>query len=184
MAAIDYFLKIDGIEGESADAKHKGEIDIESFSWGATNNASAAHGGGGGSGKVSVQDFHVVMHFNKASPQLFLAAASGGLFQKAVLTARKAGKEQQDFLKWTFSDCLVSSYQTGGNSVAVPESVSGAEEPSPEVTAARNADLGAPVDEFSLDFAKLEVSYQTQNADGALGPAVTAGWDFRANKKV
>ncbi|MHB8647998.1 MAG: Hcp family type VI secretion system effector [Thermomicrobiales bacterium] len=178
----DYFLKIDGIEGESTDAKHKGEIEIESFSWGATNNASAAHGGGGGSGKVSVQDFHFVMHFNKASPKLFFGAASGEHFKKAVLTARKAGERQLDYLKWTLSDCLVSSYQTGATSIAVPESVAGAEEPSPEVAAVRNAKAPMPVDEFSLDFAKLEVSYQTQNADGGLGTPETAGWDFRSQK--
>ena len=181
----DYFLKIDGIDGESTDDKHKGEIEIESFSWGATNNASAAHGGsGGGAGKVSVQDFHFVMHFNKASPKLFLGAASGKHFQKAILTVRKAGERPLDFLTWTLSDCLVSSYQTGGTSIAVPESVAGAEEPSPEVAAVRNAKAPLPVDEFSLDFAKLEVSYQTQNADGGLGTPETAGWDFRSQKNV
>lgn len=181
----DYFLKIDGVDGESTDSKHKGEIEIESFSWGATNNASAAHsgGGGGGAGKVSVQDFHFVMRYNKASPKLFLGATSGKHFAKAVLTVRKAGKEQTDFLKWTLSDCLVSSYQTGATSVAVPESVAGAEEPSPEVAAVRNTSP-VPVDEFSFDFAKLEVSFQTQNADGGLGSPETAGWDFKSQKST
>jgi type VI secretion system secreted protein Hcp len=184
MAAVDYFLKIDGVDGESQDARHKGEIDIESFSWGATNGGSAAHGGGGGAGKVAMQDFHFVMQFNKASPKLFVATASGEHFKKAVLTARKAGKEQSEFLTWTLTDCLVASYETGANSVAVTESVASADEPSPEVTAARNASSAAPVDEFSLNFAKIEVSYQTQNADGSLGTPVTAGWDLATNKNV
>jgi type VI secretion system secreted protein Hcp len=181
----DYFLKIDGVDGESTDSKHKGEIEIESFSWGVTNNASAAHsGGGGGAGKVSVQDFHFVMHYNKASPKIFLGAASGKHFPKAVLTVRKAGKEQTDFLTWTLSDCLVSSYQTGGTSIPVLESVAGAEEPSPEVAAVRNASAPLPVDEFSLDFAKIEVSMQTQNNDGGLGSPETAGWDLRSQKST
>lgn len=183
----DYFLKIDGIDGESTDEKHTNEIEIESFSWGATNNTSAAHGGGsgGGSGKASMQDFHFVMHFNKASPKLFLGAASGKHFAKAVLTVRKAGKSQTaDYLKWTLSDCLVSSYETGATSIAVLESVAGAEEPSPEVAAVRNAKAPMPVDEFSLDFARLEVSYQTENVDGVLGPPVTAGWDFKLQKGI
>jgi type VI secretion system secreted protein Hcp len=181
--AADYFLKIDGVEGESTSDKHKGEIDIESFSWGVANSASAAHGGGG-AGKVAMQDFHFVMKFNKASPKIFQAAASGEHFQKAVLTVSRAGKEIADFLTWTMSDCLVSSYETGANSVAVTESVGGTEEPSPEVSAARNAAEGSPVDEFSLVFAKIEVSYKVQNPDGGLGAPVTAGWDLASNKKV
>jgi type VI secretion system secreted protein Hcp len=184
MAAVDYFLKIDGIEGESADDKHKGEIDIESFSWGATNSGSAAHSGGAGAGKVSMQDFHFVMRFNKASPKIFVATATGEHFQKAVLTVSRNGKQQGDFLTWTLSDCLVTSYETGANSVAVTESTGGPEEPSPEVSAARNDAGGAPVDEFSLNFAKIEVSYQSQNADGRPGTPVTAGWDLASSKKI
>ena len=36
MAQVDYFLKLDGIPGESVDSKHKDEIDIMSFSFGET----------------------------------------------------------------------------------------------------------------------------------------------------
>jgi len=53
----DMFLKIDGIEGESTDSKHKNEIELQSFSWGATQPGSAGHGGGAGVGKVQVHDF-------------------------------------------------------------------------------------------------------------------------------
>ena len=61
MAAVDYFLKIDGIQGESQDKTHKNEIQIESFSWGATQSGTATHGGGMGAGKVQMQDFQLVM---------------------------------------------------------------------------------------------------------------------------
>ena len=114
MAAVDYFLKIDGIQGESKADKHKDEIDIQSFSWGATQSGTFAVGGGGGAGKVSMQDFHFTMPDNKASPALFLACAQGDHIKSAILTCRKAGKEQQEFLKVTMSDILVSSFQTGG----------------------------------------------------------------------
>src|SRR5688572_18436432 len=99
MAAADYFLKIDGIEGESQDAKHKAEIDLESWSWGETQSGSHATGGGGGAGKVSMQDFHFVMRVNKASPKLLLACASGQHIPSAILTCRKAGGDQQEFVK-------------------------------------------------------------------------------------
>src|SRR6266480_3476009 len=134
MAAVDYFLKIDGIEGESQDDKHEGEIDIESFSWGATQSGTIAVGGGGGAGKVSMQDFHFAMGVNKATPILFLACAQGDHIKNAILTCRKAGKEQQEFLKITMSDVLVSSFQTGGS----------------------GAGDVVPTDQISLNFAKIE----------------------------
>src|ERR1700737_168589 len=162
MALVDYFLKIEGIEGESADHKHKGEIDVESWSWGEAQTGTHVHGGGGGAGKVAMQDFHFVMKVNKASPKLFLACADGEHIKKGVLTCRKAGKEQQEFLKVTLSDLLVSSYQTGGSG---------------------HADI-VPTDQISLNYSKIEFEYKEQKPDGTLGGAVKAGWDVKANKKV
>lgn len=162
MAAVDYFLKIEGIPGESQDSKHKGEIDIESFSWGATQSGAHAAGGGGGAGKVSMQDFHFVMKINKASPKLFLACANGEHIKKATLVCRKAGKEQQEFMTVTMSDLLVSSFQTGGSG---------------------HGDI-LPTDQISLNFAKIEFEYKEQKPDGTLGGAVKAGYDLKQNKAV
>ena len=47
MAAVAYFLKLDGIVGESKDAKHPGEIELESFSWGETVSIGGSSGAGG-----------------------------------------------------------------------------------------------------------------------------------------
>src|SRR5688572_14489207 len=88
MAAVDYFLKIDGVDGESTDDKHKGEIDVESFSWGVTQTGTFSHGGGGGAGKVALQDFHFTMKVSKASPTLFLACASGQHYKTATVIGR------------------------------------------------------------------------------------------------
>ena len=159
--AVDYFLKIDGIDGESNDSKHKGSIDVESWSWGETQTGAHAAGGGGGAGKVSMQDFHFVMKVNKASPKMFLACATGEHIKKAELLCRKAGKEQQEYLKITMSDLLVSSYQTGGSSGDV-----------------------IPVDQISLNFAKIEWEYKEQKTDGTLGAPAKAGYDVKSNKKV
>jgi type VI secretion system secreted protein Hcp len=160
--AVDYFLKIDGIDGESKDSKHSGEIDLESFSWGETQTGSHAFGGGGGAGKVQMQDFHFVMKANKASAKLFLACAEGEHIKKGVLVCRKAGKEQQEFLKVTMSDLLVSSFQTSGSSHG------------DEV----------PTDQISLNFSKIEYEYKDQKADGTLGGTTKAGYDVKAMKKV
>lgn len=162
MAAVDYFLKMDGIEGESYDHKHKGEIDLESWSWGETQAGTHSGGGGGGAGKVAMQDFHFVMKVNKASPKLMLACANGQHIPKAVLTCRKAGKEQQEFLKVTMTDLLVSSFQTGGSG---------------------HSDI-VPTDQISLNFSKIEIEYKEQKPDGTLGGAVKAGYDVKINKAV
>jgi type VI secretion system secreted protein Hcp len=162
MAAVDYFLKIDGIDGEAADAKHKGEIDLDSWSWGESQGGTMSFGGGGGAGKVQMQDFHFTMKVNKATPKLILACASGEHIKKAVLTCRKAGKEQQEFLKYSFTDVLISSYQTGG---------------------ASNGGL-IPTDQIAFNYGKMEVEYKEQKADGTLGGPIKSGWDLKANKKV
>lgn len=162
MAAVDYFLKIEGVDGESQDHKHKGDIDIESFSWGESQSGRHAGGGGGGAGKVQMQDFHFVMRVNKASPKLMLACANGEHIKKATLVCRKAGKEQQEFLKVTMTDVLVSSFQTGGSA---------------------NGDI-VPMDQVAINFAKIEYEYKEQKPDGTMGGAVKAGYDLKLNKKV
>ncbi len=162
MAAVDFYLKLDGIDGESADHKHKGSIDIESFSCGVTQMGAHGAGGGGGAGKASFNDFHFTMKVNKATPKLMLACATGEHIKKAVLIARKAGKDQQEYMKVTMSDILVSSYQTGGS----------------------EGSNTLPSDQISINFAKIEVEYKEQKADGTLGGSIKAGYDVKANKAV
>ncbi|MGZ6589549.1 MAG: Hcp family type VI secretion system effector [Solirubrobacteraceae bacterium] len=161
MAAVDFFLKFDGIKGESTDAEHKDEIDVESWSWGETH-ASAGAGGGGGAGKVAVQDFHFTMRQNTASVGLMQACATGQHIKNATLTGRRAGKEQQEYLTFKFSDVLVSSFQTGGT---------------------EQADV-VPIDQVSFNFVKIEVDYRPQRPDGTLGNAVHFGFDVKQNKTV
>ena len=160
MAAVDYFIKFDGIKGESADVKHKDEIDVESWSWGETHAGAASSGGGGGAGKVSMQDFHFVMRLNRASPGLMKACATGQHIKTATLSGRKAGKGQLDYLTFKFQDVLVSSIQTGGS---------------------EDADV-LPTDQVSFNFAKLEVEYKPEKADGSLGSAVQFRYDLKASK--
>src|SRR5713101_4771452 len=127
MAVVDYFLKIDGIAGESQDAKHKGEIEIDSFSWGVSQTGAHGAGGGGGAGKVQMQDIHFTKSIDKASPTLMLACAKGDHIKSAILVARgpRGPKgEPQEFLKVTFSDVLVSSYQDAGDPNAVRDAAS------------------------------------------------------------
>jgi type VI secretion system secreted protein Hcp len=160
--ASDYLLKLDGIKGESADAKHKDEIEIESFSWGATNPTSTSFGGGGGAGKVNFNDLTLTSKVSIASPNLMIACATGQHIKSAILTVRKSGKEAQEYYLVKMSDVLVSSYQCGGH----------------------EGSNALPSDQFALNFAKVEFSYKAQKADGSLDAAVEGKWDVKANKKI
>jgi type VI secretion system secreted protein Hcp len=157
MALVDYFLKLDGIQGEAQDSKHKTEIEIESWSWGEVQSGSAVIGGGMGSGKVQMNDFHFVMKVNKASPKLFLACAIGDHIKNGILVCRKAGKDQQEYLKVTFTDLMVSSYQMGGSPGAAV----------------------LPLEQISLNFTKVEIEYKEQKPDGSLGGAIKAFYDMK-----
>ena len=154
------FLKIDGIDGESGDAKHKGEIEVESFSWGASAPAGTAPGGGGGSaGRVTVQDFSFTTPSTEASPKLFLACVERRRIKTALLSVRRAGGQQQDFLKVTMSDVSVSSWK-------------------------QEAGDAQPVDSVSMSFGKVQIAYTGQRPDGTPGDTVTGGWDSKTNSKI
>ena len=161
MAQAQYFLKIESIEGESTDERHRGEIEVESFGWGETQAGGVGHGGGAGAGKVQAQDLQIVKKVDKSSPLLMMGCATGQHFKSAILTARKAGGGQLEYLKITIEDALISSYQIGSSQGSV-----------------------LPTDQVGLAFARLEMSYREQKPDGSPGSEVEQKFDFVANKKV
>ena len=111
--AVDMFLKIDGIDGDSSAHKHKGEIEILSFSWGITNQTSTGGGGGGGVGKAVVQDFIIVKEVGSSSPQILEKCCRGQHIPSVSLTL--ASKETKlEYMNIKLEDVLISSYQTGG----------------------------------------------------------------------
>ena len=161
MAAVDYFLKLDGIDGESTDVKHKGELVLESFGWGVSQlGGTPGGGGGGGAGKAQFQDLVFVHRTSKASPKLFLACATGQRLKSAILTARKAGKAPLEFLTIKLGDVLVSSFQETGTAGELP------------------------LETVSLAFAKLEIAYRPQSTTGKPAPELKAGFDLKLNKPV
>jgi type VI secretion system secreted protein Hcp len=162
MALVDYFLKIDGIEGESAMKGHEKEIDVESFSWGETQAGTAGRGGGQGAGKVQMQDFHFTKKVDKASPNLMLACATGKHLKFATLQLRKAGGKQEEYLIFKMEDALVSSYQLGGSAAS---------------------DI-VPMEQISINFAKIAFTYKAQKADGSFEGPVEGKFDFAAGVKL
>jgi type VI secretion system secreted protein Hcp len=157
--AVDFFLQLDPIKGESTDAKHKEQIDVLSWSWGLSQSGSFHSGTGGGAGKVSVQDLSFTHYIDKAHPDLIQACTTGQHINKGTLTIRKAGgKDALEYLKITLEDVLVSSVHTGGHSgdERIMENV-------------------------SLNFRKFKVEYTPQTDKGAAGTAGQFSWDIAAN---
>jgi type VI secretion system secreted protein Hcp len=160
VVAERWFLKLDGITGESTHDAHKGEIDVESWSWGVSNSSSTSGGGGGGAGKASFQDFHFVSRISKASPALFTACASGSHIKEGLLSGARGAGKGTDYLKYKLRDVVVTSLMQG------------------------DTDVEPPVEQFSLSYSKVEWSYTPQSPSGKLQQPVKAGWDLKANKKI
>ena len=155
--SADIFLKLDGIPGDSTDDDHKGEIDVEAF----TFNAKRATGSGGG--KVKFAPLRVIKVYDASSPKLMQAAASGRHIKSAVLTFRRSGDPNRvEFLTYKLSDVVVSSYQEGGANVD-------------------QRTLGSLEDEVGLNPAKVQVTEKTIDASGKAGPVVSASFDVRHN---
>lgn len=157
--AVDMFLKIDGIKGESQDDKHKDEIDVLSWSWGASQSGSMHAGGGGGAGKVSIQDISVTKWLDKSSPLILKACCNGQHIKEMNLVVRKAGEKPLEYLKLKLSDCLISSVSTGG---------SGGQDRLTE--------------NVSVNFGKFQVTYTAQDKSGAAAGEVPFAFDIKANK--
>ncbi len=157
--AVDQFIKIGDIEGESQDSTHAGEIEVLSWSWGMTQSGTMHSGTGGGAGKVSIQDISITKNVDKATPILMKACSDGTQFPEAKLTVRKAGTTPLEYLIITMKNVIVTSVSTGGNG---------------------GQDL--ITENSSLNFSEVSVDYQPQAANGSPeGGAISYGWNIAGN---
>lgn len=159
MANADFYLKIDTIEGESEATGFEKQMQIESWSFGATNAGTAKTGTGLGAGKVSLQDFHFVIENGKASVQLFLATCKGNHIPQAILSCRVTGGDGNPYTyyKVTFGDLVISSFQTG----------------------ASNGSGVKPMESVSFNFTKITHEYFQQKADGTVALTNTVSYDIK-----
>ena len=157
--ASDIFAKIGDIKGESPDDKHKGEIEVLSWSWGVTQSGTMAFGGGG-AGKANFNDFAFTHHIDKASPSLLKACATGEHIKEATITVRKAGKGQQEFLIIKMNDILITSVNPSGSS-----------------------DAKFSAESVALQFAKVDLEYKPQKKDGSLDAGIHFKYDIKGNKE-
>jgi len=152
--ATTTFIKFDGIAGESTTKEHPGEVEVLSWNWGLDAAVGTSGGGGAGVGKPKPRDIHFIHRYDKASPVLMRMAATGRHIVSAVLSARKAGAGQKDFLTITLKDVLVTSLAAGD-------------------------DGNGPTEQVTLTYSDIRFSYRPQTNTGALGTPVEVDWNVR-----
>ena len=150
--AIDCFIKFDGVEGESSNKDHKGEVEVLSWRWDAASTGQVG-GTSTGKGKTVAGPLSFVHLYDKASPLLAKQCAAGKLFKTVVLTSRKAGEGQKDFLQVSLKEVQVASVQPSG------------------------ADGGEIIETVTLIYRDIEFAYKPQDGKGGLGAEVKFGWD-------
>jgi type VI secretion system secreted protein Hcp len=156
--SIDIFLKIDDVKGESLDATHRDEIELQSWHWSMSQRGSAHAGSGSGTGKVSVGDLAFTKYTDLSTPTLLKMCCAGKHFRAAVLIVRKAGKTPLEYVKLTMNDGVVSSMHFG-------------EERSDD----------RMTETVTLNFASFSYEYRTQRADGTAGGVIPASWHIARN---
>lgn len=159
--AVDMFLKLDGVEGESHDDTYEGHMDILAWSWGASQSGTTHMGGGGGAGKVSVQDISITKFVDKASAKLFQHCATGKHITEGQIIVRKAGESPLEYIKIDMKEVMVTSYSTGG---------SGGEDRLTE--------------NVTLNFREFELVYTPQKEDGSGDSPVRFGYNIMKNIKT
>lgn len=151
--ADSVFLKLTDIKGESTAVGHEGEIDILSWSWGASNPATIGTRGGLSAGRVAITDLTLMKFLDSATPKLFELVTRGTHTPKAELIVRKEGDARFDYLRITLEDVRVSSLQL-------------------------SAATDRPSESVSLSFGKVTVEYRPQSPTGSGLTWIPASWDL------
>ena len=158
--SVEMFLKLDGIDGESQKDGHTGEIEILSFSNGASNPSSVGMGSGSGAGKVDLSSINFQKLVDKASAKLFLKCCDGTHIATGKLTCREAGGTSPvEYYTYDLEECFIDNVSWGGAQGG-----------------------GKPSESVSMSFKKIVVTYYPQNADGSKGDKMVGGWDVGTNK--
>ena len=155
--AVDYFLKLDGIQGESQDDKHKNEIQVLSWSWGASNVSSVSGTGGSGAGKVDMSDVSMMLNFDKSTPKFFKSVCAGSHISTGTLSAIKAGTDGKPYLKVDFKEIFITGLQ-----------MSAAGE--------------VPAVSLSFSYDEIKIDYSAQDEKGNVASTGPVSFNTKANK--
>lgn len=153
-----YYLKIDGLNGDSAVRGHERAIELASFSWAVTNSYKGGGGGGGGAGKASFSDLAWSQSIDSSVVGLFTRVASGQHIASATLDVTTDGGEQKTFFKMLFEDVQLTSLNIIGNGFSNP----------------------LPTAQASLAATKITMTYWKQRPDGGLDMPITGSWNLKS----
>lgn len=156
--ALDWFLKVEGITGDSTDNEHRDEIEVLTWSWGVINSVSSAGHVGAGLGRPAFQELHLVSRVGSASPHLFLACATGRHLRWATLTGVRPGQRRVDFLVYHLTEVVIGSTQHSSD------------------------EQEAPLDRFAMSYRRVEVRYVPIGPDGRPGTPIKTGFDLDQNR--
>jgi type VI secretion system secreted protein Hcp len=154
---MDHFIKFDGIDGESSHKDHKGEVEVLWWSWGLSAAGAASGGAGSGAGKPKPQEFTFTHLYDKASPVLARIAAQGRHIKQALVTARKSGEGQKDFLKIAMKEVFITDISQSADGESITEHV-------------------------SFTSSHIAFEYRPGDAKGGLGSPTSFQWDIKKNK--
>lgn len=154
--AVDYFLKLDTVPGESKGDKHDGEIQVLSWSWGGSQTSTVSATTGSGAGKVSLSELSLMIEFDKAVPKLMQGLTKGQHYATATLAAVKAGAGNANYMTLALTEVFIASLQFSASS-------------------------DIPSVSLGLTYKSLQFDYYSQDAEGTVTNAGTAKYDVTTN---
>jgi type VI secretion system secreted protein Hcp len=157
--AVEIFLKIPGVDGESQAKGHEKEIEVFSYSLGASNPSSVASGTGSGAGKVDLSSLSIQKQVDTATAKLFLNCCTGKHFDNGTITVREAGGDEPvEYLTIEMKQVFIDSINWGASSGG-----------------------GKPSESVSMSFAECKFTYWSQSEKGAKDQKTEAGWNVKKN---
>jgi type VI secretion system secreted protein Hcp len=148
----EFLLNVPGINGGVTEQGYLGWISITSFAESFVGSAAGRAGAGGSAGRTSCEDLHLTKILDSTSPELTMAVATGHVYNKIILVARRVSVDQPlEFLRFTLTNTVISSIAFAGDS-----------------------SVSARTETLVLRPRRIEVQYTPQNPDGGAGATVSA----------
>lgn len=161
--AANCFMKIDGIEGESTDAKYKNWFELHSFSHGLSQPSSGEPSTGGSrtAERCDHQDFVIHKDIDKATTKFFEYCCQGKhIANITVVLCRTINNQPVEYMKYELKDSIVAHWEMSGSG-------------------------GLPTDTLSFNYGGIKWTYtELDHRTGAAKGGVPAGWDLVENKAL
>ena len=154
--AVDYFLDLATVPGESVASGHTNQIQVTSWSWGGSQTSTVSATTGSGAGKVSLSDLSLTIEFDKSSPKLLQGLTRGTHYTTATLSAVKSGANNANYFTLALTEVFIAGLQY-------------------------SASGEVPMVSLSLTYKSFQMDYYSQDKEGTVTNAGTAKYDVTTN---